>query len=110
MNSSDDWKMLKIAKIAKIERLVAEFVVWSIGLFPSAKVKVKVVEDTQGYYIGRSNLAAKSRQGGSPDWISGTGKTIVEALEKTIENLLASIAENGAASESDFEWSDPQDF
>lgn len=110
MSDSDDWKTLKIARIARIERVVAEFVVWSIGVFPSAKVKVKIVEYPQGYYMGTPNLAAKSRRDGSPDWIGGTGKSIAEALEKTIENLLASIAENNAVSEDDFEWSDPQDF
>lgn len=110
MDDLENWKKLKMAKIAKIERVVAEFQVWSIEIFPYAKIKVKILEDSQGCYMGAPNMAAKSRRDGSPDWISGSGKSIAEALEDTIKLLLDSIAENGAVSENDFEWSAPEDF
>ena len=110
MNDLDDWKKLKIARIAKIERVVAEFQIWSIGTFPYAKVKVKILEDVHGCYTGMPNMAAKGRRDGLPDWVVGSGKSVGEALEATVKNLLDSIAENGATTENDFEWSVPEDF
>src|SRR5258708_29578194 len=100
-----DWKEIKIPEIAKIERVVAHFEVWAIGVFPSAKVKIKILESPTGYYTGFPNMAAKSRQDRSPDWIAGVGDSISDALEDTIKSLLQSITENGATSEEDFEWS-----
>ena len=110
MDDLEDWKKLKIAKVAQIERAVAEFRVWSIEIFPYAKIKVKILEDSHGSYMGMPNMAAKRRRDGSPDWISGSGKSVAEALEDTIKHVLDSIAENGAVSENDFEWSALEDF
>ena len=110
MNNLDDWKKLKIEKVGRIERVVAEFHVWSTREFPYAKVKVKILEDSKGCFLGQSNMAAKSRRDGSPDWIVGSGKSVEEALEVTVKNLLASIADNNAFSENDFEWAAPEDF
>jgi hypothetical protein len=106
----EDWKEIKIPGVAKIERVVASFEVWAIGVLPSAKVKIKILESATGSYSGFPNMAAKSRLDRSPDWIAGFGKSISEALEDTINQLLKSIAENEAVSEEDFEWSVPEDF
>jgi hypothetical protein len=106
----EDWKAIKIPRVGKIERVVASFEVWAIGVFPSAKVKIKILESPTGYYTGFPNMAAKSQQDRSPDWIAGGGESIPDALEDTIKNLLQSITENGATSEEDFEWSAPEDF
>jgi len=101
----EDWKSLKIPKIEKIERLAAEFDVWSIELFPAAKVTVKIFEEPTGSYRGYPNMAAKKRQsGGTPDWITGDGASVLEALEITVKHLLESIIANEAKRSEDVEW------
>jgi hypothetical protein len=81
-NTTVEWKRLKIDHIVKIERIVTVFQIWSTEKFPYAKVKIKILEDADGSYLGVPNMAAKNRRDGSPDWISGCGRSIVAALKK----------------------------
>ncbi|MFD0959143.1 hypothetical protein [Paenibacillus chungangensis] len=95
--------------ISKIEKVVAEFNVWPREQIPFAKFKVKILETESGEFIGLPNIAVKDEDG-CPDWISGVGKSIDEALADAIKYLYGTLQGRAELTEQDFEWSDPHDF
>lgn len=106
------WKDIEIDGISNIERCVAEFNIWAIGIIPSGKFKVKIFEDQKERYTGYTNLAILNN--GSPDYCSGSGKSIEEALEDTVQYFMNQIIEQqkllGELTDENFEWTDPDDF
>lgn len=105
-----DWKEIKVAGINKIDKVVAEFEVWATEKVPYGKFKIKILETTNGGYIGLPNLAVKNISDGTPEGTSGFGRTIEEALEDTIKYFLQTLEGRTDLAEDDFEWSDPHDF
>jgi len=105
-----DWKNIRIDSISKIEKVVAEFNVWSIEKIPYGKFRVKIIENTKGGYIGIPNIAVKNEVDGSPEWISGLGISIEEALADTIKYFMETISTRTNLEEDDFEWASPEDF
>lgn len=107
-----EWKNIKIHGISSIEKCVAEFNIWDFEHIPYGKFKVKIYEDQKGIFHGYTNLAILND--GIPDYCSGTGKSIEEALDDTVRYFMDQITEhqksNGELSEEDFEWGDPSDF
>lgn len=105
----EDWKHIKIDGIGRIERIVAEFYVWS-NKVPNAKFKVRIKEEQTGGFAGYVNLAVKDQYGGG-DWTIGYGKTVSEALEDAIHSFLETLeGYDNLLQDEDFEWSDPHDF
>ena len=110
------WKEIKINCIAEINRVVTVFEVWSYDKIPYGKFKIKILENCRGGFIGIPNIAIKNLEDGTPEWISGLGSTVDEALSDAIENLMSSIEvynirdENGMVDPVCFEWAEPQDF
>ncbi len=105
----NNWKNLKINSIAKIEKCEAEFDVWEFEKTPYAKFKVKIFEDTDGKYVGYTNLKIKDADG-CPFGGVGFGQTTTEALKNTILNFLEMLNEKEEWKEEEFECADPYDF
>jgi hypothetical protein len=103
------WRDIKIDHINLIEKLVAEFNVCAIQIVPYGKFKVRVFEHPDGSFTGYPNIAVKNAQG-SPDWMSGWGKTVDEALEDTIRQFLMTVGGRLDLPAEAFEYSDPHDF
>ena len=77
---------------------------------PFPKFKIKILERPNVGFMAVPNVAIKSAKDGSPDWISGLGSSVDEALEDALKNLMAMLGERMDLTEADFEWSDPHDF
>ncbi|MBG9790326.1 hypothetical protein P4V47_25895 [Brevibacillus laterosporus] len=105
-----NWKDITITGVNTIDRVVAEFHVWATGKIPYGKFKVKILENKRGGFVGVPNLAVKNETDGTPDYISGLGSSIEEALEDTIKYFFQTLEGRENLSEDDFEWSDPHDF
>lgn len=104
----------KIEGIARIDRISAVFEVWPEGnAVPFAKFKVKVIERAGGDFLGVPNVAVRNPATGHPEYTSGLGKTVEEALADAIKYFLKEIKQNTPAhdlSEADFVWSASEDF
>ncbi|MFZ3589954.1 hypothetical protein ACOI1C_11895 [Bacillus sp. DJP31] len=105
-----NWKDINIQGIARIEKVVGEFIVWELDKTPYGKFKVKIIENLQGTFTGYPNIELKNKEDGSPEWVSGMGQTIDEALEDTLKCFLEMINEREELTEDNFEWSDRYDF
>jgi len=105
-----DWKSVSIKGIVNIEKLVAEFHLFDVGITPYGKVKVKIFEKRNGTFEGVINLRLKSLLDGQPEGMIGIGNTVTDALEDTVEHFLNSIRERNNLSEDDYEYIDPDDF
>ena len=103
------WTDIRIPGIARIDRVVAEFDVWTDGMtLPFAKFKVKIVERTDDF-LGVVNVAIKNQVTGYPEWIGGNGWSVEEALEDAIRYFLREVekyAPPRPLTDEDFEWSD----
>lgn len=106
------WHNLKLENVGKIEKTVAEFTVWMVGVLPYAKMRVKIFENQLGMYTGRTDLAIKRKFDGSPENGLGDGRSIEEALENTINNFNEMLKTDGIdeLTEDDIEYSEWSDF
>jgi hypothetical protein len=98
--------------IARIDRVVAELVVWLDGSLPFPKIRVKVLY-RQSDYLALPNVAVRDLTSGEPDGISGLGCSIEEAVQDLLTRFIAGVRENTPSrglTESDFVWSAPEDF
>jgi len=99
--------------VARIDRVAAVFEVWSDGTFPFAKFKVKVVERSGDGFLGIPNVAIRNQETGEPEYTSGLGKTIEEALLDTLTYFAREVEQNTGRRElsnTDFIWSAFEDF
>lgn len=106
----EDWRQIKVEGINSIEKKVAEYHIWSIEKIPYGKFKVKILEHQDGEFFGFPNLAVRSIEDGSPDWIGGMGNTIDEALKDTLKYFMKTLEGRENLTEKDFEWSAHEDF
>jgi hypothetical protein len=101
-----------IEGIINIERVVAEFHIECPAL-PSRSFRIKIRETTKGRYVGYPNVAIKSSDD-TPEWSSGLGETINEALEDTVRSFMASLrkyrGDRAILSEDHLEWTACEDF
>lgn len=107
-----DWKNIKIDGVNEIEKVVAEFNIHAMQKLPFFKFKVKVRESSTGGYCGSPNVAVRSQIDNEPDWTSGFGHSIAEALEDTIVYFFKTLEgiDIDNLTEDDFVWSDIHDF
>ena len=105
------WKDVKLGGVSKIDRLAAEFDVWSIEKLPYAKFKVKIFEDISGKYTGYTDVRIKDPATGCPEGAVGWGETVAEALENTVKYFMNEIEKRGGVlTEDDIEYVEPSDF
>lgn len=105
-------QIIKIENVSKVEKTVAEFTIWMVGVLPYAKMKIKIFEDHLGRYTGRSDLKIKRKFDGSPECAIGHGESIEEALESTIKYFNQMLKEDNmeTLTEEDIEYSEYSDF
>ncbi|UUE09815.1 hypothetical protein NMX13_19660 [Dickeya zeae] len=106
------WKNIEIKNVSAIEKTVAEFTIWMIGVLPYAKMKIKIFENHSGEYTGRTDLQIKRKFDNAPECAIGDGKNIEEALENTIKYFNKMLEEDGLEqlTEGDIEYSEYSDF
>lgn len=106
------WHSLKLERVGKIEKTVAEFIVWMNTVLPYAKMKVKIYESQSGQYTGMTDLRIKRKFDGSPESAIGHGNSIEEALEDTIKYFNSMLKTDGydELTEDDIEYSEWSDF
>jgi hypothetical protein len=102
-----DWRNLKVEGLSPVARQAAVFQVGPpLARLPFASFKIKIIERSDGSFLGVPNVARRSTDG-SPDWIAGLGPSIEEALEDSLRRFAKSA---GGGAEEDFEWAAPEDF
>lgn len=111
------WQDLKIIGVEKIEKCIAEFVIWMHGILPYGKMKVKIYEDGNGIMTGITDVRIKRKFDGNPESAVGYGKTIEEVLEEVIINFNSIVEEDypnkqypDGLTENEIEYSDFSDF
>lgn len=105
----EEWKNITINGIVKIERLVDEFEVWELNIIPHGKFKIKIYEQNDGKYIGRTNLMIIDKTNSYCPGI-GYGNTVSEALSDTIRYFYSLIEEVDNLTEECFKYVDINDF
>lgn len=100
------WKTLAIEGIGRIEREVARFVVEPRRADLPMAFRIKIVERPDGGFIGYPEIALKDASG-QPDWTSGRGTTVEEALADTVHYLLETVEGKEPIHESAIWW-DPR--
>lgn len=106
------WHNLKFDKVSRIEKTVAEFTIWMIGILPYAKMKIKISESHYGSYTGITDIRIKRKYDGYPQCALGDGVSIEEALENTIKNFNDILQQDGyeELTPEDIEYSEWSDF
>ena len=79
------WHELKINKVEKIEKCVAEYQIWMHTILPYGKMKIKIYENQDKTFIGLTDIRIKRKFDGSYEGGVGYGYSIEEALKDTIE-------------------------
>ncbi|OCG15510.1 hypothetical protein A9G28_00750 [Gilliamella sp. Fer1-1] len=105
------WHDLIIDNVVKIEKSVAEFVIW-MPILPYAKMKIKIYESSSRRYTGMTDLAIKRKFDRYPENGLGSGDTVEEALKNTLKNFNAMLTEDGfeELTPEDIEYSEWSDF
>lgn len=79
----DDWKNIKVDGIGSIERVVAEFNIYS-NRTPYGFFRIRIHEHQNGHLMGFTNIKIKSDFDSSPEGGSGNGATIYEAFKDIV--------------------------
>ncbi|WP_152049221.1 hypothetical protein [Tautonia marina] len=106
----EGWRQLRVEGLGPVSRVTAVFQVGPpLAALPFASLKVKVVERADGSFLGVPNVAVLSPDG-SPDWVSGLGGTVEEALADTLRFFVSSLGGRSGLGEESFAWAAPEDF
>lgn len=100
------WHSLKIDGVAEIERSVGVFVVGPKRDDLPMRFRIKVLERQDGTFLAHPEIAIKDKEG-QPDWVSGAGRTMEQALSSAFEMLLGSIAGKEPLTDASIWW-DPR--
>ncbi len=98
--------------IIRINKVAAILEVWLDATFPFAKMKVKVL-DRSTDFLAVPNLIFKNPVSGDLEYISGLGVTAEEAINDLLVRFVAdirSLKPSTKLTETDFEWSAPEEF
>ncbi|WP_378123616.1 hypothetical protein [Cohnella sp. GCM10012308] len=104
-----DWTRLKVEGIAKIEKLVAEYVVTQLDV-PTGRFRVRIYESANRWFMGITNLRIKNAIDGYPEAGLGNGQSLTEALEDTLRNLMQLLLEDRVLTDDDFVFVNYSDF
>ena len=99
--------------VIRIDRVAAMLEVWLDASFPFAKMKVKVLERSQGDFLAVPNLLYRDPDSGEIEYTSGLGDTVEEAVSDLLTRFVPEIrshTKSGGLSEADFVWSASEDF
>jgi hypothetical protein len=106
-------KRTDVNGVIRIDRVVEQLEIWLDQSFPFAKVRVKVLERSSGDFLAVPNVNVLNRTSREPEYISGLGSTVDEAVDDLLVRFVEGVREhtpiNGLA-ESDFEWAASEDF
>jgi hypothetical protein len=109
-NSSQECIM---SRIIRVDRVVAHLEAWVDHVFPFVKFKIKVFERAPNDIIAVPNVAIRHLITREPEWISGLGKSVEEAVDDLLHRFILEVREhtpNSGLTDADFEWSSPEDF
>lgn len=111
------WHDLKISKVEKIEKCVAEYQIWMHTILPYGKLKIKIYEDPNRVYTGFTDVCIRRKFDGTFEGGVGWGKSIEDALEDTIKGFIAIVNEDypedkypHGLSEEDIQYTECSDF
>lgn len=99
--------------VARIDRVAALFEAWTDDSFPFAKFKIKVLERRANDLLAVSNVLVRNITSGEPEYVSGLGSSVEEAVSDLLTRFMAGVRENTpptGLTEDDFEWSAYEDF
>jgi hypothetical protein len=99
--------------VIRIDKVVAMLEVWLDATFPIAKMKVKVLDRSQGDFLAVPNLAFRDPTSGAHEYISGLGDTAEEAVNDLLVRFISEFRSqkpSNELTEADFEWSAPEEF
>lgn len=102
-----------MAGVIRIDRVAAYFDVWLNSAFPFLKMKVKVTERSSSDFLAAPNVAILNISTREPEYISGLGSTVEEALGDLLHRFASGVRENTPSDglkETDFQWSASEDF
>jgi hypothetical protein len=98
---NEDWKKVKVAGIASIEKCVAEFDAAQLDV-PTGRFRIRIYESSNGKFMGFTNLKIKNSLDGYPEGGVGNGNTVAEALQDTLSNFMKNLFEKEILNDSDF--------
>ena len=78
------WHELEVEQVSKIRKCVGEFEVWMHQILPYGKMKIKIHEEQNKTYTGKTDICIKRKFDGQAECAVGFGESIEEALEETI--------------------------
>lgn len=104
-----DWRAINLNGAASISRVVGVFEVTDLRGIPWTRYKIKVLERGPDDFIAVPNVCVKN-DSGSPDWMSGLGRTETEALQDIVRQMGELLGARSNWRTEDFEWSEPHDF
>lgn len=104
-----EWKAIALHGAASIARVVGVYEVQDMRGIPWVKYKIKVLQRGVDDYAAFPNVCVKGEDG-TPNWISGLGRTEPEALQDAVKQMGEELSLRSAWKTEDFEWSDPHDF
>jgi hypothetical protein len=104
------WQRLEIEVLGPVVRVAATFQIGPpLEWLPFPSFKVKVLERGDDSFLGVPNVSAKALDG-SPQWTSGLGNTVEQALEDTLNYFVKSLDDRRDLPEAAFIWTDPEQF
>ncbi|NMO19719.1 hypothetical protein HPC49_35275 [Pyxidicoccus fallax] len=103
-----DWRAISLHGATGISRVTNVYEVQDLRV-PGTRYRIKVLERVQGDFLALPNMCVKN-SGGEPEWISGLGRTEVDALQDAVSRTSEMLVSAARLATDDFEWSDPRDF
>lgn len=98
---NENWKNIKLYGVSSVEKCVAEFDITQLDV-PSGRFRIRIYENTNGKFMGFTNLKIKNSFDGYPQGGVGNGGSVEEALQDTIKNFMEYLSENRILKDSDF--------
>lgn len=110
------WKNTDYGKEISVEKLVAEFNLNSVQIFPYTHCKARVWYRSDDEYVAHPNIGIIDMTNEYTEiWSYGKGSTIEESLNNLIRNLIESISRyedkfGRKLTDEDYCYSKPHDF
>ena len=104
------WSCLRVKGLGPVERVAGMFQIGPpLQWLPFPSFKVKVLERGDGSFLGVPNVSVKGPDG-SPQWTSGLGSTVEQALEDALNYFVKSLDDRRDWPETAFTWTDSEEF
>lgn len=104
------WRSFRVDGLGPIQRIASVFQVGPpLDWLPFPSFKVKVWERGDGSFLGVPNVAVSGHDG-SPEWTSGLGATVEEALEDALNRFVETLSGRGDLPDECFAWADAGEF